>query len=197
MRSLPSIARAVARRLVRQRPEYWAQVRANEAIRDAIVQIGPSGLDAIEISGDKYANSGFRSYKSANYPDYDVCEGPLDEACTDVVIAAHVWEHLNYPLRAARNVHAMLRPGGHFLMVTPFMFRVHPHPLDCSRWTEQGLFYLLEEAGFDPGKIRTGSWGNRACVKSYIDRDTRYIPAIHSLRNEEKFPINVWAFAQK
>jgi hypothetical protein len=57
-----------------------------------------------------------------------------------------------------------LVPGGHFLVVTPFLYKVHPSPLDCPRWTEQGLRYFLEDAGFVPDRILTGSWGNRACI---------------------------------
>jgi hypothetical protein len=91
----------------------------------------------------------------------------------------------------------MLRPGGTLVVTTPFLIRVHPSPFDCSRWTELGLKYLLAEAGFDLSRITTGSWGNRACVRSNFVDWRGWNPILHSLRNEPDFPVHVWAFAKK
>ena len=33
-------------------------------------------------------------------------------------------------------------------MIVPFLIRVHNVPIDCSRWTEDGLKFHLEECGF-------------------------------------------------
>jgi SAM-dependent methyltransferase len=134
---------------------------------------------------------------SADYPEYDVCDGPLWESAFDLVIAEQVFEHLRWPYRAARNVHQMLRPGGYFLMTTPFLLRVHGSPIDCSRWTELGLRHLLAEGGFDLSRIRTESWGNRECVVANFDRWETYDPREHSLNNEPDFPVVVWALARK
>jgi SAM-dependent methyltransferase len=156
-------------------------------------------LDALEISGNAWHSSAwpFRSYTSANWPDYDVCTGPLRREAFDLVLAEQVFEHLLWPYRAARNVHAMLRPGGHFLLSTPFLIKIHLHPEDCSRWTETGLRYLLAEAGFELGDIQTGSWGNRACVDANFTRWESFNPNLHSLKNDPEFPIVVWALARK
>ena len=91
----------------------------------------------------------------------------------------------------------MLRPGGHFLVTTPFLIRVHRIPIDCSRWTETGLKCLLVECGFRSESIRTASWGNRACFRGNFPRLAAYLPMLHSLRNEPDFPVVVWALAQK
>jgi SAM-dependent methyltransferase len=154
------------------------------------------GLDALEISaGWKWRERGWRSYTEMNWPDHDICDGPLDRQF-DIVIADNVWEHLPYPLRAARHVADMLRPGGWFINITPFMIRRHDVPLDCSRWTEMGMGYLLEEAGFDPAHITTGSWGNAAAVKSNLVRWSR-TGWRRSFANDSRFPLTVWAIAQK
>jgi hypothetical protein len=97
--------------------------------------------------------------------------------------------------RTAGNVLSMLRPGGRFLISTPFLVRVHEFPIDCTRWTEDGLRHFLGEAGFPLDRIKTGSWGNRACVKANFSCWMGYRSRFHSLRNEPNFPITVWAMA--
>ena len=124
----------------------------------------------------------------------------LDETF-DIIIAEQVWEHLLWPYRAGRNVYQMLRPGGYFLMQTPFLLRVHEIPTDCSRWTETGMKYFLAECGFDLDKVKTGSWGNRMAAKAnlkYGNNFPQYHPWLHrNLKNDPRFPVQVWALAQK
>jgi len=146
---------------------------------------------------ERWKAFGFKSYLSTSFPDYDVCAGPLRAEAFDLVIAEQVLEHVHWPYRAVKNVHQMLRPGGWFLVATPFLLRVHGYPDDCCRWTEMGLKYLLMEGAFPENGIRTGSWGNRACVKANFQRFASWIPWWHSLRDEPLFPIVVWAYAQK
>jgi hypothetical protein len=57
--------------------------------------------------------------------------------------------------------------------------------------------HLLAEGGFDLDRITTGSWGNRSCVRSNLLMWTPYNRWLHSLRNEEDYPIQVWALARK
>jgi len=72
---------------------------------------------------------------------------------------------------------------------------VHNVPIDCNRWTELGLSYLLQEGGFAQDDIQTASWGNRACVRANFRRWRKR--GFGSLRNEPDFPVMVWAFARK
>lgn len=158
--------------------------------------LGTESLDALEISaGWKWRQRQWGSFTEMNWPQHDICKDVLDRQF-DIVIADNVWEHLLYPYRAARNVHAMLRPGGWFVNITPFMIRYHPIPTDCSRWTELGMSHFLEEAGFDPARIVTGSWGNASAVKANFHRWAR-TGWQRRLPNDERFPVTVWAMAQK
>lgn len=158
--------------------------------------IGTDGLDALEISaGWKWRQRQWGSFTEMNWPEHDICKDVLDRQF-DIIIADNVWEHLIYPYRAARNVHAMLRPGGWFINITPFLIRYHPIPTDCSRWTELGMKHFLEEAGFDPDRVVTGSWGNASAVKANFNRWAR-TGWRRSLPNDERFPVTVWAIAQK
>ncbi len=212
----PRIKRGLRRRLrwglwaLRKRTEkwlgatdtHWGRVVMDRETARFVDSLDPRTKSALEISGEKWKDRGFASYRSAQYPEFDVCKDTLDETF-DVIIIEQVLEHVLWPYRAVRNLWRMLNPGGTLIVTTPFMLRIHNFPVDCSRWTEVGLKYLLAEAGFDLEDIETGSWGNRACIRaaSGLRADfgdwTLWNPRFHSLHNEPDFPVVVWAFARK
>lgn len=177
-------------------PGHWVRTVMYRECFQMIQEIGPERLDALEISaGQEWCRLPFRSYTPTTYPEFDICKDRLDRQF-DLIIADQVFEHLLWPYRAARNVHAMLRPDGYFLISTPFLVRIHMIPTDCTRWTEQGLRHFLAECGFDLDRIKTGAWGNRACINANFKRWARR-GWFRSLKNEPDFPVTVWALAQK
>lgn len=136
------------------------------AVEQRLNALGAERLDALEIAaGWKWRQRRWASYTEMNWSQYDICEHVLDRQF-DVIIADNVWEHLLYPARATRHVLPMLRTGGMFINITPFLIRRHLVPTDCTRWTEMGMRYFLEDCGFDPAAVHTGSWGNRAAVRA-------------------------------
>lgn len=176
--------------------EAWTRVVMNRTTLEWVRALDTGRMDALQISGEYWKKKApYRSYRSAWYPEYDVCEKPLPETF-DLVFAEQVFEHLLYPARAVRNIYQMVRAGGYFLLTVPFLFRVHANPTDCTRWTPQGLAYFLEEGGFSRDKMRVGAWGNRACVKASL-AGRNYCRRLHSLENEPDYPVVVWALAQK
>lgn len=176
--------------------EDWARVVMNRETRELVRSLRPETLSALEISGTAWETwAQFKSYRNVHYPDFDICKDRLDERF-DFIVAEQVFEHLLWPYRAAKNVYEMLSPGGHFLVTTPFLLRLHNLP-DCTRWTETGMRHLLAEAGFNLAEVRTGSWGNRACVRANFQSWVSYRPWLHSLKREDDFPITVWALARK
>jgi ubiquinone/menaquinone biosynthesis C-methylase UbiE len=44
---------------------------------------------------------------------------PLDDACVDVAMARSVMEHVNDPARVYAEMYRVLKPGGHFVFLTP------------------------------------------------------------------------------
>ena len=205
---------AYLREAVWQRPALWEHLRGlvrstgydtTDWVRtvmyrkmfDHISQLGPERLDVLEISGGNQWTRPFRfkSYESTQFPQFDICAETLPRQF-DLIIADQVFEHLRWPYRAGRNVWSMLRPGGQFLISTPFLVRIHRVPIDCSRWTEEGLGYLLQECGFAENDIRTGSWGNRSCVVSNLPKWHKR-GFFGSLENEPDYPVMVWAMAIK
>ena len=174
----------------------WSRVVMQRDCLQITKDLHPEKLSALEISGTFYGKMPFGKYKSVNYPEYDICSMVMPQEF-DLVIAEQVFEHLLWPYRAGRNVYQMLNPGGYFLISTPFLVKIHNYPTDCTRWTETGLKYFLAECGFPLEKIKTKSWGNRACVIANFEKWERYRQNIHTLKNEPEFPYCVWALAQK
>jgi SAM-dependent methyltransferase len=175
----------------------WVRVVMYNRCFEFIRSLQPEHLDVLEVSAGPHWRRAFsfRSFTGTDYPGYDVCSEVLPRTY-DLIIADQVFEHLQWPTRAARNLFEMLKPGGYLILAVPFMLRVHKSPIDCNRWTEDGLSFFLQEAGFKRESIRTASWGNRACVKANLTR-WRKRGFFGSLRNEPDVPVMVWAFAQK
>ncbi len=176
---------------------HWMRVVMYDRCAEFISSLGPENLDVLEISAGDHWRRTFRfgSFTETHYPDFDICKDTLPRTF-DVVIADQVFEHVAHPRQAAANCLAMLKEGGYFIVATPFLVPVHPSPLDCSRWTEQGLALLLEDAGFRTEDIRTESWGNRACIVANFG-GWKKRGFSRSLANEPDFPVMVWAIARK
>lgn len=175
---------------------HWTRPIMYQECTKLISGLQPNVLDVLEISpGWFWQQHEFKSFTGAPYPEFDICEDKLDRQF-DLIIADQVWEHLLWPYKATQHVLEMLKPGGHFLVTTPFLIKIHAIPNDCSRWTEQGMKYFLAECGFPLEDTITGSWGNRACVKANFSRWARR-GWFGSLRNEPDFPVAVWALARK
>jgi SAM-dependent methyltransferase len=201
VRRLPFTSRVRHSRRLRHSLGYeetlWTRKVPDEETRRLIARLEPSGLSALEISGTVWQDFGFRSYQSVQYPGFDICRDTVPGSF-DLIIAEHVFEHVLWPYRAGRNVLQMLQPGGHVLIVTPFIYKVHPNPHDCTRWTETGITYFLAECGFPMGTITTGSWGNRTCLEATLRREYRLFNRhFHSLSNDPELPMVVWTLAQK
>lgn len=176
----------------------WLRIRQIEAFEDFFRANAPLG-DVLEISpgwNDMWKKLPAQSYRSANYPQFDICRNVLPGQF-DVVIADQVLEHVPRPVDAARNIHAMVKPGGFAAIATPFLFRVHARPHDYNRWTPAGLEQLLIQGGFAADRIMADAWGNRTCAKAHLQGPVRAYGFKRDLRNDPEYPIMCWAFAQK
>jgi hypothetical protein len=196
LKRIPGLLNAV--RLARVLPtpvddssRHWARIIMDQETDRLIRSLDFEHSSALEISGQRWSG-----YRSVDFPAYDVCSRALDERF-DIIIAEQVFEHLLWPYRAVRNLHQMLSHNGALLVTTPFLIKIHNCPEDCSRWTELGMRHLLAEGGFGLNHITTGSWGNRACIRSNWRKWTVYHPWLHSLKNEPDYPVVVWALARK
>jgi SAM-dependent methyltransferase len=201
------MARPVLRRLrvVRDRlwlpeaasgAEQWQRVVLDRAVDDHLRALDPASKTAVEISGDARAHLPWRSFESLNHPEFDLCAPLEGHGRHDVVICEQVIEHVVDPAAAASNLRGLCAPGGHVVVSTPFLIRVHELPeygmYDYWRFTPRGLRLLLERAGLEVETV--GSWGNRRCVTGNFDRWPAYRRR-HALGDEPELPVQVWAFA--
>ena len=193
------MARSALRRLLSpdagSGADQWQRVVLNRAVDEHLLALGPAGLTAVEISGSAHAGKGWKEYVSLNYPEFDLCAPLAGQGPFDVVICEQVIEHVADPGAAAANLRELCAPGGHVVVSTPFLIRVHEEwgMEDYWRFTPRGLRTLLERAGLQVDSVE--SWGNRRCVRGNFDRWPAY-RRWHSLRREPKLPVQVWAFAR-
>jgi SAM-dependent methyltransferase len=177
--------------------DQWQRVVMNEAIAAHLASLDPPGKTAAEISGGSHAERGWREFTSLNYPEFDVCAPVEIEERFDVVICEQVLEHVPDPFGAARNLRELTVPGGHVIVSTPFLIKVHELPLfgmyDYWRFTPRGLRTLLESGGLVVDAVHT--WGNRRCVTGNLQRWSSYRPW-HSLRDDPELAVQVWAYAR-
>jgi SAM-dependent methyltransferase len=176
----------------------WQRVVLNQAVDRHLRALGTASLAAAEISGADHAGRPWKRYASLDYPEFDLCAPVTEPERYGVVICEQVIEHVIDPAAAARNLRELVVPGGHVVVSTPFMVRVHELPAygmrDYWRFTPSGLRALLEGAGLTVDEV--GSWGNRRAVVGNFDRwpaYRRWLP----LRNEPDIPLQVWAFARR
>ena len=196
------MARALLRRLGRRlAPEatsgadQWQRVVLNAAIARRLDGLGTAALSAYEISGAAHAHRAWRRFESLDYPEFDLCAPPQPREPADVVLCEQVIEHVPDPCAAVRNLRGLCRPGGHVIVSTPFLIRVHEEwgMQDYWRFTPRGLRTLLEHAGLEVEEV--GHWGNRRVIAGNLDRWPAYRRWM-ALGDEPKLPVQVWAFAR-
>ncbi|MBD2078130.1 methyltransferase domain-containing protein [Phormidium sp. FACHB-592] len=76
---------------------------------------------------------------------YDV---PLPDESVDTILSTQVLEHLDTPERMLKETYRLLKPSGNLILTAPMVWGLHEEPVDFYRYTEYGLRYLLEQAGY-------------------------------------------------
>lgn len=168
-----------------------------QAVDAHIAALGPSRLSAAEISGENHAGKPWKEHSNLAYPEFDLCAPLQEDRRFDVVICEQVLEHVVDPCAAAANLRRLCTEGGHVIVSTPFLVKVHELPAyamhDYWRFTPRGLRLLLEGAGLEVDAV--DAWGNRQCVVGNLSRWSAY-RRWHSLSNEPDLAVQVWAFAR-
>jgi len=141
-------------------------------IEDSVAQFAsqlPAGarvLDAGAGEGRHRANFAAQSYvgvdrgigdASWDYTGLDVVADlaalPFHDAAFDAVINIVTLEHVPEPRRVLEELARVLRPGGRLLLIVPHEWEEHQRPHDYYRYTQYGLKFLLDTAGFSSERI--------------------------------------------
>jgi len=88
----------------------------------------------------------------------------IEDASFDAIISVDVFEHINRPWLATKEIGRLLKPGGLTYHSTLFSWRYHPCPIDYWRFTPDALRFLFEDlehvdSGFDDLERRRDIFG--------------------------------------
>ncbi|MEX0958179.1 MAG: class I SAM-dependent methyltransferase [Burkholderiales bacterium] len=94
---------------------------------------------------------------------------PQPDSSFDGAVCTAVLEHLEEPRAALAECLRVLKPGGHAVYTVPLYWHLHEEPRDFYRYTEHGLRYLFEGAGFQVVELvpASGFWLTFGCAWSY------------------------------
>lgn len=173
-------------------PQWLRDVMTPDT-RECFESLKPETLDAVEISGSSWEDLPWRHYEQLHFPDFDLCNPAALHGPYDLVICEQVLEHVADPIRAVRTLKRLCKPDGFVFVSTPFLVRLHDHPVDYWRFTPDGLAILLRSQGLEPVWVR--SWGNRDVIVANFDRWVSRLPW-QTLRNEKHLPAVVWSLAR-
>lgn len=80
----------------------------------------------------------------------DVHRLPIRDGVADLVVATGLIEHVDDDRAVLSEVARVLRPGGLVHIELPFLQQYHEDPIDCRRFTVQGLERELRRVGLEP-----------------------------------------------
>jgi len=79
----------------------------------------------------------------------DLFSLPFRTCSVDCVILTQVLEHIAEPWKIFPEIERIIKPGGNFLLSTPFFYPLHDEPYDFFRFSPHGLRQLLQKSNFD------------------------------------------------
>lgn len=131
--------------------EFARDVAGSFPIAEPLVELGARAAEGQEGIADLRAIFG-----AADHIGCDIQPGPGVDRIEDIhelsfaddsvgtVICLETLEHVADPLRAVREMHRVLRPGGVLAISSLMFFPIHAHPWDYWRFTPEGFELLLE-----------------------------------------------------
>jgi SAM-dependent methyltransferase len=101
---------------------------------------------------------------------------PVEDARFDYIFFNQTMEHLPQPHLALKELFRVLKPGGKLIYTAPLFYEEHEQPYDFYRYTQFGIRFLFEGAGFEFERL---DWleGYYSAVGYQVDTMARYLPA--------------------
>lgn len=82
-------------------------------------------------------------------------ELPFADASFDTILCTEVLEHTRHPFQVLTELARLLKPGGHLILSTPFIYPIHEAPRDYWRFTVYGLQKICQDNGLDIVEINS------------------------------------------
>lgn len=107
----------------------------------------------------------------------DVYNMPFHEGEFDSAISTAVLEHLEEPQQAINETFRVLKKDGIAIFLAPFIWHLHEEPRDFFRYSEYGLKYLFEKAGFEilESLPLSGFWVTFGQLLCYIQYENKFL----------------------
>lgn len=131
----------------------------------------------LQLASDGYLGVDRSPRASAASVRADAAALPFGAEAFDAVIVAEVLEHVRAPDAVLREVYRVAAAGAAVLVSAPFFYKVHDAPDDRWRFTEDGLRWLLRDAGFTIEQIRAVG-GAGAVVADLVARNLVTLPGV-------------------
>lgn len=80
----------------------------------------------------------------------------IEDESFDLVVSGQVFEHMEYPWLAIREIARVLRPSGLCIIIAPSAGVEHKAPVDCYRYFEDGLVALAKWANLAVHHVSIG-----------------------------------------
>ena len=78
---------------------------------------------------------------------------PFESECFDLIITQEAFEHIEQPQIALKECYRVLKQGGAIYFQVPFIIGYHPGPTDFVRFTSEGVYQYLQNAGFQVSRV--------------------------------------------
>jgi SAM-dependent methyltransferase len=126
----------------------------------------------------QYETADFEKVNKAYAPSTYVCDLkniPVEDARFDYIVFNQVMEHLPDPKAVLLELYRVLKPNGKMIFSAPLFYEEHEKPYDFYRYTQFGVYHLMQSAGFTVDRL---DWleGYFSTVGYQLDRMARYLP---------------------
>lgn len=70
---------------------------------------------------------------------------PIHENSVDTIQCMNLIEHIADPQTMIDETYRVIKPGGEIYIMVPFIHPYHEAPIDCNRWTDEGLRQIMQK----------------------------------------------------